>query len=102
MSASIPTISKEKFLEMTGTELMDFLNIERYNTDYQFRTPEGQVITTWLSWSNRYGRSYIHLTRPIKLRIVNPDGSDTGLPSVDDIFHLRGKTSAKLSDLQEV
>jgi len=102
-------VTREQMAHMTGWDLMQAVGImdkvyrSWHHNDVRDFALNGR---TWHAYTTggrgRHSHTtYVHVYREIQRRVVDPDGTDTGL-RVDDVVHLRGKASAKIAEFQDV
>ena len=93
------TLTRPEIAQMTGRKLIEAIGlIDKYggwcNNDHVPFVLNG---TEWTAYTTRgrgrsSGTTYVHIYRKVQLRVVDPDGNDTGM-RVDDYEHMRGKDS---------
>jgi hypothetical protein len=87
---------------MTGDELLEEIGVaNKVNSPANFRTDAGDIFTAWRTWSNRYHRSYVHLSTIVDCPVIFPDGKDAGYTAQDTI-HLRGRANDKVIEFKEI
>jgi len=96
------SVTKNELAQMTGRQLARTIGLidpdgcwlNNEHTPFHLNGTPWTAYTTRGRGKNRH-TSYLHIYRPVKLRVVDPDGHDTGM-RVDDYDHMRGKLSDPL------
>jgi hypothetical protein len=106
------TLQRGQVGQMTGRELAKAIGIidtrEGYYDSWQNNDMRSFQMeqSTWHAYTTRgrgkrSGTTYLHLYKHVQLRVVDPDGKDTGM-RVDDVVHYRGPWSAKIATYKQV
>jgi len=107
-------IAGQDLLGMTGRQLLQRLGMfppdgqgGRIIETGEVRIIEGEkrapvwTVRTTSGRGRASGKRFVHLSRPTVLRVVDPQGNDTG-GRVNDVLHLRGAINQPIRDFQEV
>ena len=97
------TMTAQEGLQMTGRWLMKAVGIlDKYDSwrhndhvSFKLNCVEWTAYTT-AGRGKKSGITYLHIYRPVQVRVVDTDGRDTGM-RVDDVKHLCGKASDPIS-----
>ena len=105
-----PPVPRNQIVEMTGWTLMGRVGIydpeRRTWRNNDERTFQDDRDTTWHIYSTsgrgkHSGTTYVHLYRHGQMRIVNPDGTDTG-DRVPTVYHYRGRAQDRLGTYDSI
>jgi len=99
-------LNTERVKDMTGWELLEAVGIKRngswqYKAAADFENHEGKTFTVWATAGRGRlsGKTYVHISGKITLRVGNGDGTYTHL---DDWLSIRGNASAKVGAYRAV